>query len=103
LVIPYKDIPTPAKNKIIQAENGRIILAYGEATGHHHSLALSSRVTMFLDDGGNGSTPITYLKIEKDLVPLEHQEHSALTIEPGDYKVIIQQTFQASMSSSVQD
>jgi hypothetical protein len=65
-------------------------LARGEATGHHHSIALHPRIAMFRDDGSGGSL---FLKVKDEPVLLEHQEHSALKIAPGEYEVRIQRTY----------
>ena len=46
--LPEKTTPAPA-------ENGRVVLAHGEATGHHHSFALSDRVALFREDGAGVS------------------------------------------------
>ena len=48
LLVPTTKIPTCAR--AVNAENGRLILARGEATGHHHSIALHPHVAMFRDE-----------------------------------------------------
>lgn len=66
-------------------------LAYGEKTGHHHSLVadevkLENAVEMFEKDGQ------IYVRIGAEGVALVHQEHKAHPgLAPGDYKVTIQQ------------
>ena len=59
---------------------GRHVLAYGEVTGHHHSVDARTG-TLALDEGG-----VMYLTIE-ELTAIEHQEHGALTLEPGEYMI----------------
>jgi len=89
----------PAQLNRAKAENGRVILAYGEATGHHHSFALHDRIALFRDDAGG-----SYLTIGGDApAALEHQEHTALPVEPGVYQVVIQRTFEAGMARRVAD
>jgi len=61
------------------AVNGRAILAYGEVTGHHHSV--DARCGTLIDEGG-----VTYLTIDQ-LTGLDHQEHATITLEPGVYEV----------------
>lgn len=95
LVVPCKSIPAAAK--AVEAEAGRLILARGEATGHHHSLALSRRVTMFRDESGGAFLDV------KEPVSLEHQEHTTLPIAPGKYEVRIQRTMQSSVAQRVAD
>ena len=90
----------PANAKPEPAENGRLILARGEATGHHHSLPHTRGVTLFRDDGGAGGT--MYFTADQQ-VPLEHQEHSTINFEPGTYKVTRQRTYHAGMARRVAD
>ncbi len=97
LLLPCKQIPTGLPEAV--PENGRLILARGEATGHHHSLALSNRVTMFRDDASGGTL---YLQADAP-VSLEHQEHRALTVAPGRYEVRIQRTVQSGLARRVAD
>lgn len=70
----------PATLKPVQPEQGRLIVARGEATGHHHSVPANAGV-LSLDEGG-----VMYLTIE-ELTAVEHQEHRAIPLEPGVYKV----------------
>ena len=61
-------------------------VAYGEVTGHHHSLPKSAG-TLTLDEQN-----VTYLTIE-ELTEVTHQEHGAITLEPGLYEVRQQREF----------
>lgn len=54
-------IPNGAKS--VQADGGRLIVARGEATGHHHSFPHRRGITMFRDDGG-GSGGTLYVHTE---------------------------------------
>lgn len=64
--------PTPA-------ENGRLILAHGEATGHHHSVADTDAELIRIGER-------MLLAVARQTA-LEHQEHAPLTLEPGVYEV----------------
>lgn len=75
-----------AKGRPVPAEAGRLILARGEATGHHHSIAASAG-TLTLDEGG-----VMYLTIE-ELTAVEHQEHAAIALDPGTYRVTRQREY----------
>jgi len=97
LLLPVTRIP-PASP--VAPENGRLIVARGEATGHHHSFALQNHVTLFREDGAGSGL---YLTVTGAPVALEHQEHTALTVQPGTYKVLIQRTYQAGMTRRVAD
>ena len=97
LVVPCKEIP--AGLATVQPEAGRLILARGEATGHHHSIAFRQRVAMFRDDASGGRLYVC----ADEPVSLEHQEHTALTIAPGNYEVRIQRTVQTGVARRVAD
>jgi hypothetical protein len=80
---------------------GRLVLAYGEVTGHHHSLALSDRVAMFREDGSGSGL---FLSVsDGDPAALEHQEHKTLLINPGTYRIIRQRVMHSGMAQRVGD
>lgn len=58
-----------------------LTIAVGEATGHHHSFALGSKVDIYTD--GNKQ----YLQVWEDSL-LQHQEHHEQIILPGTYKQV---------------
>ena len=80
-------VTKPKGLKKQQAKNGRHILAYGEATGHHHSV-LAEEAELLLDKDGE-----MFLQAMSDAVALEHQEHATLTLPKGTYKVIRQREY----------
>ena len=99
LVAPIKALPKRLVS--VQSVSGRHILAEGEATGHHHSIALSDRVVMFREDGSGGGL---FLQVGGDApVALTHQEHTELPIAPGPHAAIRQRTFVAGMARRVAD
>lgn len=62
------------------------ILAYGEATGHHHKLA--GTVETVREQG-----EISMFRVVQ-ATSLVHQEHDAITVEPGVYRVVRQREYQ---------
>lgn len=98
LLVPVKALPPAAVPA--PAEDGRLILARGEATGHHHSIALSQRATLFREDGSGGGL---FLAVTGAPVALEHQEHAALAVPAGKYAVRIQRVFSSGMARRVAD
>lgn len=82
--------------KAVKPANGRHMLAYGEATGHHHSLPASAG-TLSLDEGG-----VMYLTID-ELTAVEHQEHNPIPLEPGTYKVTVQREYTPQQIQNVRD
>jgi hypothetical protein len=87
LLVPRDVLPSGVKP--VSAQNGRIVLAYGEATGHSHSIAAREGVTLFRSDGlvrGPGD----WLLVTGGPVVLEHEEHDPITLPPGVYQQAIQ-------------
>jgi hypothetical protein len=78
----------PADATLTDRDQGRIVLAYGEVTGHAHAITdpdaelytdgLNDRFLRVLAEGG---------------VTLDHEEHSTIVLPPGDYRVIQQREF----------
>lgn len=70
-------------------------LAYGEFTGHKHKLFrmqdtdIPDSVSFDLRSTPDG---IKFLHVEKPVM-LSHQEHDAIIIPPGDYKIGIQKEY----------
>ena len=81
LIVSVDTIPDGAKK--VRRDRGRIVLAYGEVTGHAHAISdrraellshrdLEDRFLRVLAEGG---------------VDLVHEEHAIITIPRGDYLV----------------
>lgn len=90
----------PAKVKRVARDNGRVVLAYGEVTGHAHAFR-SDRVKMFRhDDTGDG----VFLAVLGDSpADLEHEEHSIISIPPGSYRVTRQREYSPESIRQVAD
>ena len=99
LIIPCDKIPTNAAE--VAQESGLLIVARGEATGHHHAFPWKRGATLFRDDGG-GSGGSLYVAVSEP-TQLLHQEHSALTLAPGNYRVLTQRTMVSGLVQRVQD
>ncbi len=81
----------------LAAENERIILARGEATGHNHSI--DARVGRLFE----GSRPgVCYLLLDEQGL-LEHQEHSPISLPKGVYEVIRQREYEPRQDHYVVD
>ena len=81
----------------VERENGRIVLAHGEATGHAHAID-SMDATLLMDD----KTLDRYLDV-KSSVSLLHEEHKPITLPSGFYEVIRQQTYTPGAIKNVAD
>jgi hypothetical protein len=59
------------------------VLAYGEVTGHAHVIdAPASEATLLTSEEGE-----RFLRIVGKAAPLIHEEHAALTVLPGIYRL----------------
>jgi hypothetical protein len=72
--------------KPIKPRNGRLILAEGEATGHHHSVDCQTAGLFDL----TGKTVL----VVSEPTTLDHQEHGTIEIAPGQYWVTRQREYQ---------
>jgi hypothetical protein len=67
----------------VARENGRLILALGEATGHAHAITDESATLIRSSDGS------TFLRLDAPAV-VSHEEHAPLALPAGDYEVVLQ-------------
>jgi len=82
LLKPVFGIPegaTKAKRK-----GGRLIVAEGEATGHHHAIADKQATIWCLTKDG---VEQMYLEVEANHVKISHDEHKPLDIPRGIYEI----------------
>lgn len=83
----------PPNTKTVKRDNGKLILAYGEATGHTHRVdSPPEEATLFTDADNN-----RFLQILKDS-KLVHEEHTDLHLPAGIYQQVPQQEWQDSMN-----
>lgn len=76
----------PVKTTAIPRDNGRIVLAYGEVTGHAHAI-LDEAVELVREMDTNDR----FLRImNSGGATLTHEEHATVMLPPGDYRVIQQ-------------
>ena len=75
----------PSGVQEVPRENGRIILAYGEVTGHAHAIVETGAIQYALEND-------RFLDVQ-EIVHDVHEEHATLTITPGFYRVKIQQQY----------
>jgi len=74
------------KTRLVPREGGRIILAYGEVTGHAH--AIDAALAELFEAGDRG----LYLKIDA-ACRLTHEEHAAIDLDKGLYRVVRQREY----------
>jgi hypothetical protein len=90
LLVPVDRIP--AGVKLVPRDAGRVVLAYGEVTGHAH--AIRSNAATLLADGEE-----RFLRVTAPVV-LDHEEHAAIDVRPGTYRVVIQCEYVATVDST---
>jgi hypothetical protein len=93
LIERIASIPKTATKQ--KAENGRIILAHGEATGHHHSLDIDSA-----DWWKSGTDQFLNVTNPAKVV---HQEHGAIELPRGKYRVLRQREYSPEAIRNVAD
>ena len=79
----------PQDCKPVKRDNGQVILAYGEVTGHCHAIA-EPDVALMEREVAVGGKMLKELFMRVDApkgAKLTHQEHTTTTIPPGTYTV----------------
>lgn len=71
------------------SRDGLAVLAEGEATGHQHVIKASA-VRVFAEPQGPQAT---YVEIAESLALLEHEEHAAIPLTKGAYRVTHQREY----------
>jgi hypothetical protein len=90
LIIPVATIPTDTTP--VKRDRGRVVLAYGEATGHAHTI-LHPDVTLVTQ--GEADELRMWMQVTSPApVELTHDEHDTLLIPPGNYEVRRQREYQ---------
>lgn len=100
LLVPVDNIPANAKP--VKRENGKLILAHGEVTGHHHSVPVQEGVELVTAEAANELR--MWLNITTDEpVALTHQEHATIMVPPGQYERRIQREYSPEAIRNVTD
>lgn len=90
ILIERIDAALPIDGIVGRSERGEsVIVAEGEATGHHHRLVGS--VLMYRDDALARDVPgglyVTHVRVESPTARLEHEEHATITLPAGTYRI----------------
>lgn len=97
LIIPVKSIPKTAEP--IAREQGRVVLAHGEVTGHAHAIR-DKQAALFRDP----KLAAIFMHVSGDAsVNLEHDEHGTIEIPPGSYEVRRQKEYSPQEIRTVAD
>lgn len=86
----------PAGGSPVARDKGRIVLAYGEVTGHAHAIE-EEQVTMYEVDEA-----LRYLDVQLEAF-LRHEEHGVIALAPGFYRVVRQNEYTPEVIHNVAD
>ena len=78
--------------KEIVRDNGRVILAYGEVTGHSHAIADDGVVFFESIDPKDAVLGTRFLQIANAAI-LKHNEHDPIELDAGTYEIRIQREY----------
>ena len=90
LIRAIADAEVPAEVKPVARDRGRVVLAYGEVTGHAHAINAEG-AHLFRETAPE--KPRTFLRIIKTEALLRHEEHAPVKLVPGAYEVIHQREY----------
>lgn len=88
------NLPTQAAE--IAPKDGRIVLAYGEVTGHAHAFAEITKVREF------SFAAERFIQV-MEAATLRHEEHAPITLPPGIYKIHQQREYRPEAIRNVAD
>lgn len=88
MVVAVDSIPTGAEPVALDA--GRVVLAYGEVTGHAHAFSRAASRSLSLRQDEKG---LRYLDVGGGGATLRHEEHAPIEIPPGRYQVVRQREY----------
>lgn len=86
----------PAGAVAVPRDGGRVVLAYGEVTGHAHAIS-DADVDMVTESG------VTYLEVRAAMAALTHDEHATIQVPRGTYVVRRQREYTPEAIRNVAD
>lgn len=90
LIRRVEALPKAAQTPIAR-DNGRIVLAYGEVTGHAHAILDPDTDVLFM---GTATLEQRFLQVlAEGGVNLVHEEHDTINLPPGAYEVVRQREY----------
>jgi hypothetical protein len=76
----------PSKGDPRRRDNGRVILAYGEVTGHAHAIDTLADPDAAIFDDPSATDGSFYLRLANDSGVM-HEEHARIDLPAGEYRV----------------
>lgn len=96
LIVPVRSIPREVEP--VARDAGRVVLAYGEVTGHAHAIS-DKRAALFRDP----KLMAVFMSVSGEAVALEHDEHETINIPPGNYQIVRQREYSPEAIRNVAD
>jgi hypothetical protein len=96
LIVPIEMLP--ADLEPVAREGRSIVLARGEATGHAHVITDERAIVPRPEAGGD-----FHACIRRKPIALEHDEHDAIAIPPGEYRIVRQREYTPNPARLVAD
>lgn len=97
LIVAVNSIPVKVES--VAREDGRVVLAHGEVTGHAHAIK-DEHAALFRDP----KLAAIFMHVSGDVpVMLEHDEHDTITIPPGNYQIVRQREYSPEAIRNVAD
>lgn len=82
-VIIVKLDEVPKLGDKVSLDNGRVVLAYGEVTGHSHAIQGNEAELFQIMD-----SPHAMLKVKRGKTAyLRHEEHATIELKAGNYEI----------------
>jgi hypothetical protein len=97
LLIPVESLP--ARLDPVARDEGRVVLAYGEVTGHAHAIE-EQEAALFREPYG---TAVFMRVLGNAAVAVTHDEHDTVMIPPGWYRVVRQREYSPEEIRDVED
>jgi hypothetical protein len=94
LFIPVSTTPEGEKEKRV---GGKLIIGYGEATGHHHATRAKNASII------KGVEGVRWFSVLDVSVEVTHNEHATITIPAGVYEIRQERTYHAGKIQRVID
>lgn len=86
LIRKVSSLPEKAKALLPDMKLNKVVLAYGEVTGHAHAISVDEAVKY--EAGAD-----TFLEVISESANLNHEEHSTITLPNGVYEIVHQKEY----------
>lgn len=88
IIDPGEPVAVTESHRVVPREDGGVVLAYGEVTGHRHQFR-DPGVCLLRAEGVHDAV----LRVTDDVATMLHEEHAPVCIPRGDYIARIQREY----------